>query len=182
MLALLAASVLLLPSAASAETIHENASVQSQMDSLIRKSGNPAETSGTMSELTVNTGSAGSGASLPGIVYNAGGQVVGYSSGQGYSRSTSEGSSNPGSTAYGAASGSMSGYVSPVPSAQSPSQPLYVSDGYILNGNGTSGSRDGRVSSSSGESSDRITGPGAKLAGVTLENSVNSGSGSASSA
>jgi len=186
--ALLAASVLLLPSAAGAEIIRENASVQSQMDALIRKSGNPAGAPGTMSELTVNTGIADSVTSLPGIVYDAAGQVVGYSSGQGTSQSSYAGSSNtgssypgssyPGSGSSGTSSGNTPGYANLVPSGQAASS----SSGYILNVNSTSRSSGESPSYIISGSSDRITGPGAKLVTepgnrnvVTLENSVNSG-------
>jgi len=170
--AVLAGSVLLFPSAAGAETVLGGYSVPSQMEAITRKAGEAAGSPGTMSEVKASTAApVASSTSLPGIVYDADGRVVSYSSGQGTSRS----SSNTGSSSSGTTPGNTSGYANPVPSGQAASS----SSGYILYGSSTS-----RISETN--PSDRLTGPGAKLAddasagnrrGVTLENSVSSSTG-----
>lgn len=170
--AVLAGSVLLFPSAAGAETVLGGYSVPSQMEAITRKAGDAAGSPGTMSEVKASTAApVASSTSLPGIVYDADGRVVSYSSGQGTSRS----SSNTGSSSSGTTPGNTSGYANPVPSGQAASS----SSGYILYGSSTS-----RISETN--PSDRLTGPGAKLAddasagnrrGVTLENSVSSSTG-----
>ena len=174
----LTGSVFLFPSAAGAETVYGSSSVRSQVDAVTRKQGDAAGSPGTMSERPVNTaGTAASGTSLPGIVYDAEGRVVGYSSGQGTSRSSYTGSSYTGSGSSGTKSGNTYGYANPVPSGQNTSS----SSGYILDGNSVYLNPVDQLSVLIGDY-DRFTGPGAAAAGsrsgsrseVTLENSVNS--------
>ena len=177
--AVLAGSVLLFPSAAGAETVLGGYSVPSQMEAITRKAGDAAGSPGTMSEVTASTAApVASSTSLPGIVYDADGRVLGYSSGQGTSRS----SSSPGSGSSGTTPGNTSGYANPVSSGQAASS----SSGYILYGSSTSRSSGLNPSDIIVNPSDRVTGPGAKLAddasagnrrGVTLENSVSSSTG-----
>ena len=177
--AVLAGSVLLFPSAAGAETVLGGYSVPSQMEAITRKAGDAAGSPGTMSEVTASTAApVASSTSLPGIVYDADGRVVSYSSGQGTSRS----SSSPGSGSSGTTPGNTSGYANPVSSGQAASS----SSGYILYGSSTSRSSGLNPSDIIVNPSDRVTGPGAKLAddasagnrrGVTLENSVSSSTG-----
>ena len=177
--AVLAGSVLLFPSAAGAETVLGGYSVPSQMEAITRKAGDAAGSPGTMSEVTASTAApVASSTSLPGIVYDADGRVLGYSSGQGTSRS----SSSPGSGSSGTTPGNTSGYANPVSSGQAASS----SSGYILYGSSTSRSSGLNPSDIIVNPSDRVTGPGAKVAddasagnrrGVTLENSVSSSTG-----
>ena len=155
--AVLAGSVLLFPSAAGAETVFGGYSVPSQMEAITRKAGDAAGSPGTMSEVTASTAApVASSTSLPGIVYDADGRVLGYSSGQGTSRS----SSSPGSGSSGTTPGNTSGYANPVSSGQAASS----SSGYILYGSSTSRSSGLNPSDIIVNPSDRVTGPGAKVA------------------
>ena len=181
--AVLAGQIFLFPAVTPAETIY-GSSMEQQMESLIRKSGEAAGSAGTMSEVV--TGAAASTisgtAALPGLVYDAAGRIIGYSNGTGTSQSVYNGSTTPGSYSGNTYPGNT--YSNP-PSAgtQSSAGTSQSSPGYILDGRTQSTStRVGSTkdTSTTTRSSGKATGPAADLAAaaargeVTLENSVNS--------
>ena len=177
--AILLGSVLLCPAAASAETIY-GSSVQQQLDTILRSGQTYGDVAGTMAEAVQNVAGSESYSSIPGLLYDSAGRIIGYTNGGGTSSSTSGPTSGtvPG-TGQGNSytPGTASGSSTASGTAQSSSGQGYILDARTSDSRNDSSSKENTRNT---KSSGKATGPAADLAAaaargeVTLENSVNS--------
>ena len=177
--AILLGSVLLFPAAASAETIY-GSSVQQQLDTILRSGQTYGDMAGTMTETVQNVAGSEGYSSIPGLLYDSAGRIIGYTHGGGTSSITSGPTSGtvPG-TGQGNSytPGTASGSSTASGTAQSSSGQGYILDARTSDSRNDSSSKENTRNT---KSSGKATGPAADLAAaaargeVTLENSVNS--------